>query len=146
MVTNLPKPRELWIMLLVIILGGTAIVALKTGVAASGDVARGDRAEASASPAPSAVPSGPTGSTGPAQPPSLASLPADTRAQFDALPAGTVLVACSPAFVTYPEGVIPEVAGGWRMTHPGWRILLHGYCVDNPTAVRSFEPQVLETP
>lgn len=146
MVTNLPRQRDLWILLLVIILGAAVIVVLKTGVPASSDVALGGGAEVSASLAPSAAPTEPAGSTGPAQAPSLESLPTDTRAQFDALPAGTILVACSSAFATYPEGIIPSVAGGWLMMHPGWRILEHGYCVDNPSAIKSFEPQVLDAP
>jgi len=134
MITNLPS------------LGAAAIVLLKTGVPASGDVALGGGAEESASLAPSPAPTEPAGSTGPVEAPSLESLPADTRAQFDALPAGTILLACAEASATYPEGIIPNVALGWTMMHPGWRLLLHGYCVDNPSAIRSFDVPVMDVP
>jgi hypothetical protein len=144
MTTNLPRQRDLWVVILVIILGAGATIALRTSANPSNSVAAG--VGASVSPSASPGPTEPAADAGPAQAPNLDSLPADTRAQFDALPTGTILVACSPAFATYPEAVIPEVAGGWLMTHPGWRILLHGYCVDNPSAFRSFDPQVLVTP
>ncbi|MEK6720260.1 MAG: hypothetical protein AABZ33_06255 [Chloroflexota bacterium] len=142
---NLPRQRDLWTLLLVISLGAAAIVVLKTGVPASGDVALGGGAEASASLDPSAAPTEPAGST-PPEAPSLESLPADTRAQFDALPAGTILIACNSSSATYPEGIIPSVAGGWLMTHPGWRILEHGYCVDNPSTIKPFDVPVMDVP
>lgn len=144
MITNLPRQRDLWILILVVILGATAIFMLRTGVPALTPVAVGGGASPSATASP--APTEPTDNAGPVQAPSLDSLPPDTRAQFDALPTGTVLVACSAAFATYPEGVIPSIAVEWKMTHPGWQILLHGYCVDNPSAIRSFEPQVLQAP
>lgn len=158
MITNLPRQRDLWILLLVVILGTAVIVVLRTGVPATTEVASGGGAEASASLAPSAAPTesaAPTGSdapiqsagsTDPAQAPSLDSLPPDTRAQFDALPEGYVLVACNSSVAKFPEGVSPHKGPGWMMMHPGWQVLLHGYCVDNPSMIRSFEPQVLDAP
>jgi hypothetical protein len=79
--------------------------------------------------------------TNPVQAPNLDSLPPDTRAQFDALPRGTILVACNSSVSHFPDGIIPETAVGWTMAHPGWQVLVHGYCVDNPDAIRTFEPQ-----
>lgn len=146
MISNLPKQRDLWILLLVLIVGAIVIVVLKTGDFGSNFAALGAGGEMSASLVPSASPTQPADNTGPVQAPSLESLPADTREQFDALPAGTVLVACSPAFAKYPDRMVPSTGGVWLMTHPGWHILLHGYCVDNPSAIRSFEPQVLDAP
>ena len=142
MITNLPRQRDLWIVILLIVVGAAAIIAVRTSGNVSSHISAGAGTSATvgASPAPTET----TGAA--AQAPDPDSLPADTRAQFDALPAGTILIACGPTFVTYPESVIPEVSSGWKMTHPGWRVLLHGYCVDNPSAIRSFDPQVLTTP
>lgn len=73
-------------------------------------------------------------------------LPSDTRAEFDSLPSGTVLVACTGAVAKLPDGIIPNVSPGWLEMHPAWRVLAHGYCVDNPNAMASLDPQVIDAP
>jgi hypothetical protein len=152
MITNLPRQRDLWILLLVILLGAAVVVALRTGAPATTEVASGSGAGASASltpsaaPTDSAAPTEPAESTGPVQAPSLDSLPPDTRAAFDALPEGYVLVACSHTSATFPDGAMPHMGPVWAQMHPAWRVLPHGYCVDNPSMIKSFDPQELEAP
>lgn len=152
MITNLPRQRDLWVLLLVIILGAAVVVALRTGVPATADVATGGGADASASlasgadPAESAAPTAPAEFPGPVQAPTLDSLPPDTRAAYDALPEGYMLVACSRTSATFPDGAMPHLGPVWAQMHPAWRVLPHGYCVDNPSMISSFEPQVLDSP
>jgi len=142
---NPPRLRDFWVLpvLLFVLVAGAAVVRAGWTVPAAADVAAG--AQATEQPAATARPSQ-EGDEGPAQPPSIDSLPADTRAQLDQLPAGTVLVACSRAFATYPEGITPSISLGWQQMHPGWRILEHGYCVDNPDMIGTFDPQVIDAP
>lgn len=85
-----------------------------------------DLADIGAEPSPTFVP---------AEAPALTDVPADVRAQLEALPAGTVLVACSPSVSKYPEGVRPSRPAGWSYSHPGFVLLKHGYCADNPNAM-----------
>jgi hypothetical protein len=70
----------------------------------------------------------------PAKAPSVAELPPDTRAVLDSLPDGTILVACNSSVSKYPEGVRPHRPLGFEQARPGFAILPHGYCVDNPKA------------
>ncbi len=58
-------------------------------------------------------------------------LPADVQAALAKLPAGTVIVDCSPGTRRLPEGVVPNKIAGWLNLHPGWAQLPHGYCADN---------------
>jgi hypothetical protein len=61
-------------------------------------------------------------------------LPPDVQSQLDKLSAGTVIVPCNSASARLPEGIVPSVSGSWWAAHPAWRLLLHGYCADNPNA------------
>jgi hypothetical protein len=74
-------------------------------------------------------------------------LPPDVQAQLDALSPGTVIVPCNSSEARYPEGITPAI--GAMILHPGWRLLAHGYCADNPTAtplpVPMLDPQPSET-
>lgn len=123
--------------LLAVVLVGIAAIALLRTVSTATSASAGS----STAPTVSASTATPPGAD-PVQAPDLDSLPPDTRAQFDALPRGTILVACNSSESHLPDGIIPETAVGWTMAHPGWRVLLHGYCVDNPVTIRTFEPQL----
>jgi len=137
---SLPSQRDLSILIIVVLLGAAAIILLRTPArTTTPSLANAGAAE---SPITTPVPTAP-GSFSPAQAPSIDSLPPDTRAQFEGLPPGTVLIACDSSNDHYPDGIIPERSVGWSMAHPAFRILLHGYCVDNPSEIRSFEPRYM---
>lgn len=131
---NLPSQRELSVLLVVFVVAAAALVAFKSG--RSDAIAGGGAVTTPASPTPQP-------SATDAQPPTIDSLPADTREQLDSLPPGTVLISCNPAVQHYPDGVIPEVSVAWSKAHPGYRVLLHGYCVDNPSLIQSFTPAIV---
>ena len=63
-----------------------------------------------------------------------ASIPPDVQQQLNAMPPGTVIVACNPSIAVLPEGVRPFTPTGFAEAHPGFSYLSHGYCADNPNA------------
>jgi len=143
-VINPARLRDFWVLPALLLALAALAVVVRGGwpAPAAQEVAAG----AQASSGPATVAPSQEGDDGVAEAPSLDSLPPDTRAQLDALPAGTVLVACSSAFAKYPEGVTPSVSLRWHQTHPGWHLLEHGYCVDNPAMIRTFDPPVMDAP
>jgi hypothetical protein len=142
------RRRDFWVLPLMILVIAAAAVIVRAGATPpasgvtppAGVVGGADRAEkpATATPAQDADQS--------ARAPTYDELPADSRAQFDLLPEGTVLIACHPTFAKYPEGVTPSVSLAWHQAHPGWGMLEHGYCYDNPDLIRPVEPALVDVP
>jgi hypothetical protein len=136
---DLPSGRDLSILTIAVLVSAAVIVLQR--IPAPTTTPGLANAGASAAPVTTSAPSAVADAFTPAQAPSIDSLPADTRAQLDELPPGTILVACNSSLSHYADGIFPEMALGWTIAHPGWRILLHGYCVDNPSEIGTFKPQ-----
>jgi hypothetical protein len=134
-VINQLRQRDLVLLLVACLAVGVVAVSTRIPSGASSGSSATTEPQASVAAAVAAA------SSSTVQPPSVDALPADTRAEFDALPAGTVLVACNSSVATYPDGIYPVIAPAWRMAHPAFQVLVHGYCVDNPSKIVKFSPQ-----